>query len=180
MFEPDLGGTLDFEEGDDSASCCRVHHRWICLRLALKWTRTASRTSANRLNVSAITPEVFENARVLNRAVPQVTNGRHVDPCAACRIAGIQIRHHPRLYTTGLNRGDCPGGPPFVLMSDADGLKASAVAVALTLFPVFPQMREKKEGTPARTTCTVTSGLTPKGPPANETQLLSTDTPPAE
>ena len=50
-------------------------------------------------------------------------------------------------------------------MSDAEGLKASAVAVALTLFPVFPQMREKKVGKPARTTCTVISGLTPKGPP---------------
>src|SRR5438552_6666122 len=44
---------------------------------------------------------------------------------------------------------------------ELEGLKASAVAVALTVFPVFPQIREKKVGKPARLTCTVTIGFTP-------------------
>ena len=44
-------------------------------------------------------------------------------------------------------------------LAEFEGLKASAVAVALTVFPAFPQMREKKVGSPARCTSTVTTGL---------------------
>jgi hypothetical protein len=40
-------------------------------------------------------------------------------------------------------------------------LKASAVALALTELPAFPQMRAKKLGRLARVNCTVTMGLTP-------------------
>lgn len=45
---------------------------------------------------------------------------------------------------------------------EPEGLKASAVAVALTLFVVFPQILEKKAGRFVRLTCTVTIGFTPK------------------
>ena len=45
---------------------------------------------------------------------------------------------------------------------ELEGLKASAVAVALTEFPEFPQIREKKVGRLARVNCTVTMGFTPK------------------
>src|SRR5579863_10703935 len=51
---------------------------------------------------------------------------------------------------------------PLPLRSDADGLKASAVAFALTEFEVLPQMREKNVGKLARLIWTVTIGLTPK------------------
>src|SRR5258708_6532333 len=56
-----------------------------------------------------------------------------------------------------------PRGAPLPVNPEAEGLKASAVAVALTLFPLFPQMREKKVGRLDRVTCTVTSGLTGRG-----------------
>src|SRR5579862_2812777 len=58
----------------------------------------------------------------------------------------------------------------FPTLPEFDGLKASAVAVALTLFEVFPQMREKNVGIPERVTFTVTSGLTPKAVAANVVQ----------
>src|SRR5271169_6920664 len=45
---------------------------------------------------------------------------------------------------------------------DAEELKASAVAVALTLFGFRDQMRENKVGRPPRMTCTCTCGFTPK------------------
>lgn len=64
-------------------------------------------------------------------------------------------------------------------MSDAEGLNASAAAVALTLFPVFPQMREKKVGRFDRVTCTVTIGLTPKAPEVTVEQSDAVP-PPAE
>jgi hypothetical protein len=57
-----------------------------------------------------------------------------------------------------------PKGPPLEVRSEAEGLKASAVAVALMLFPGFPQMREKKVGRLARETSTVTIGFTPNAP----------------
>ena len=47
-------------------------------------------------------------------------------------------------------------------LPELDGLNASAVALALTLFPVFPQIREKKVGRLFRVTNTLTTGFTPK------------------
>jgi hypothetical protein len=47
-------------------------------------------------------------------------------------------------------------------LPEFDGLKTSAVAVALTLLPALPQMREKYVGRFDRDTLTVTMGLTPK------------------
>jgi hypothetical protein len=44
-------------------------------------------------------------------------------------------------------------------LPEFEGLKASAVAVALTVFPAFPHMREKNVGRPVRESCTVTTGL---------------------
>ena len=74
-----------------------------------------------------------------------------------------------------------PVVPPFVLMSDAEGLKTSAVAVALTLFPVFPHMREKKDGTPVAYDLDGHERIyAERAPPANETQLFDAGTPPAE
>ena len=58
-----------------------------------------------------------------------------------------------------------PVVPPLIFASEAEGLKASAVALALTLFPVLPQMREKNVGRLVRVTFTVTMGFTPKGGP---------------
>ena len=51
---------------------------------------------------------------------------------------------------------------PLPTLPELDGLNTSAVAVALTVFPVFPQTREKNVGKLGRVTCTVTMGLTPK------------------
>jgi hypothetical protein len=50
----------------------------------------------------------------------------------------------------------------LVLLSEFEGLKASAVAVALTVLPVLPQMREKNVGRLALVTFAVTMGLTAK------------------
>src|ERR1700684_3669916 len=52
--------------------------------------------------------------------------------------------------------------PEVPLFSDAEGLNTSAVAVALTEFPVLPQMREKNVGSAVRWIRTVTSGLMAK------------------
>src|SRR5215831_6400745 len=49
----------------------------------------------------------------------------------------------------------------FPAFPEFDGLKTSAAAVALMLFPVFPQMREKNVGRLLRWSCTVTIGFTP-------------------
>jgi hypothetical protein len=51
-------------------------------------------------------------------------------------------------------------------------LNASAVAVALTEFPVRPQTREKYTGRPDCVTFTVTTGFTPKPEPKVEQSLL--------
>lgn len=42
-----------------------------------------------------------------------------------------------------------------------EGLKASALALALIVVPGLPQMREKKFGMLARESCTVTTGFIP-------------------
>jgi hypothetical protein len=55
--------------------------------------------------------------------------------------------------------------PLEVKASDAEGFKTSAVAVALMLFPVIPQMREKNVGRLVRVIFTVTMGFTGKAPP---------------
>jgi hypothetical protein len=66
--------------------------------------------------------------------------------------------------------------PPPV--PEFEGLKASAVAVALTLFPAFPQKREKKVGSPARCTTTVTTGLMAKAAGSEEQSVLEVVVPP--
>src|ERR1700722_12503807 len=52
--------------------------------------------------------------------------------------------------THGLTHRGCTGVMvpvgPLPTVPELEGLKASAVAVALTLLPVFPQMREKNVG----------------------------------
>ena len=55
---------------------------------------------------------------------------------------------------------------------EADGLKASAIALALTLLPVRPQIREKNVGSPVCVTCTATIGFTPNATAPVELQLL--------
>ena len=66
----------------------------------------------------------------------------------------------------------------FPKVPEFEGLNASAVAVALTLFPLFPNMREKNVGRFARVTSTVTTGFTPTaaGNPEQSDDVL----PPAE
>ena len=54
--------------------------------------------------------------------------------------------------------------------SEFEGLKTSAVAVALTLFERLPQMREKKVGRLERVSWTVTIGFTPKAVALRELQ----------
>src|SRR3984893_4730881 len=51
--------------------------------------------------------------------------------------------------------------PPGAKLPEFDGLNASAVAVALTVFVARDQIRENSVGRLLRETCTVTSGLTP-------------------
>ena len=50
----------------------------------------------------------------------------------------------------------------MLTVDELDGLNASAVADALTWFPVFPHILEKKLGRLARVSFTVTIGFTPK------------------
>jgi hypothetical protein len=52
--------------------------------------------------------------------------------------------------------------PELPLFSEAEGLNTSAVAVALTEFPLLPQIREKNVGSAARWIRTVTNGLMAK------------------
>src|SRR5208283_1302131 len=49
---------------------------------------------------------------------------------------------------------------PLPMLAELEALKASAVAVAVTVFPVFPHMREKNVGRFDRVTCAVTRGFT--------------------
>src|ERR1035437_4758775 len=63
----------------------------------------------------------------------------------------------------GLTQRGFTGMIPFGANArEPDELNASAVAVALTLFGLRDQMREKNVGRPARMTCTFTWGFTPK------------------
>ena len=66
---------------------------------------------------------------------------------------------------------------PLPTFPESEGLKASAVALALTLLPVFPQIREKNVGSLGRVTCTVTIGLTVNAAGSVEQSLL--EMPPA-
>src|SRR5947209_9526222 len=61
-----------------------------------------------------------------------------------------------------------PVGPLFPTFSEFEGLNTSAVAVALTVCDGALHMRAKKDGKPARCTCTVTIGFTPKTAPRVE------------
>ena len=61
---------------------------------------------------------------------------------------------------------------PLPTFPELEGLNASALAVALTLFPVLPQTREKKFGKLPRVTCTVTIGLTAKAAVVNAEQSV--------
>ena len=62
----------------------------------------------------------------------------------------------------------------------SDGLKTSAVAVALTLFPEFPQIREKNVGRPERVIFTVTMGLTLNAPFTVKVEQSGFEVPAAE
>src|ERR1039457_6116987 len=63
----------------------------------------------------------------------------------------------------GLTQRGLTGTIPFgANVPEPDELNASAVAVALTLFVLRDQMREKNVGRPPRTICTCTCGFTPK------------------
>jgi hypothetical protein len=68
--------------------------------------------------------------------------------------------------------------PEGTTLPELEGLKASAVAAALTVFPLWPQMREKKVGKPVCWIRTVTIGLTPNGagvPARAEQSVLELD-----
>ncbi len=69
---------------------------------------------------------------------------------------------------------------PLLTFPEFDGLKASAVALALTVLPPLPQMREKKVGKLERWIWTVTMGLTANaaGMPELEQSLLEPKLPP--
>ena len=82
--------------------------------------------------------------------------------------------------TQGFTQRGCTGMmvPPGPTLPELEGLNASAVAVALTLFPVLPQTREKKFGKLPRVTCTVTMGLTAKAAVRPEQSVLEPKLPP--
>src|SRR5258707_7759777 len=56
-----------------------------------------------------------------------------------------------------------PADAPFPTMPELEELKASAVAVPLTVAPVRPHIRAKNVGRSVRCTFTVTRGFTPNG-----------------
>jgi hypothetical protein len=62
--------------------------------------------------------------------------------------------------------------PEVPTLAEFDELNASALAVALTLVPVLPQIREKKLGTLVRTICTVTTGLIPNADVLSDVQSV--------
>ena len=62
--------------------------------------------------------------------------------------------------------------PEVPTLAEFEGLKTSALAMALTDAPRLPQIREKKLGTPVRITCTVTTGLIPKAAILSDVQSL--------
>jgi hypothetical protein len=62
----------------------------------------------------------------------------------------------------GLTHRGCTGTIVPATLAEFDGLNASAVALALTVALLFPQMREKKVGKFVRVTVTPTTGFTPK------------------
>ena len=81
--------------------------------------------------------------------------------------------------THGFTQRGCTGMivpvAPLPTLPEFDGLKTSALALALTEFPVLPHIREKNVGKLARVTCTVTVGLlTPeaKGKAEQSVELL--------
>src|ERR1700751_2873262 len=74
----------------------------------------------------------------------------------------------------GFTQRGCTGTmlPEVPTLAEFDELNASALAVALTLVPVLPQIREKKLGTPVRTICTVTTGLIPNADVLSDVQSV--------
>jgi hypothetical protein len=71
--------------------------------------------------------------------------------------------------------------PPGAKLPEFEGLNASAVAEALTVFVARDQIRENKVGRLARVTCTVTSGLTPnRSSPGTAVQSANVDPDPEE
>ncbi len=114
--------------------------------------------SANRLNCSptmpGATPPTLIPAEKMDPLVV-VTKGR-VPPFPGSRFGTIHGFTHRGW--TGITVPDAA----LPTRSEFEELKASAVAVALTLAPRRPQIRAKKVGRSVRWTCTVTSGFTPK------------------
>src|SRR5215831_4183995 len=74
--------------------------------------------------------------------------------------------------THGFTQRGCTGTivPEDPTLAEFDELNASALAVALTDVPLFPQTREKKLGTPERMICTVTTGLIPNADVLSDVQ----------
>jgi hypothetical protein len=162
---------------------CAVRPGEVCLRLR----QTALNTRGAVVSAFWNEPEILANhARCITHAkgnpsapymsIPGIDE-RFTACCAAVGVQRIEIRHEPRLYAARLHWSDgsvvwLPKVPEF------EGLKASAVGVALTLFPLFPQMREKNVGRFAPVTSTVTIWFTPTaaGNPEQSDDVL----PPAE
>src|ERR1035441_4605019 len=140
----------------------------------------ARRQSGDSQKVSPITP-----------APSWEMPGRWIEPSVVL-TKGVQLfvqlrgLKGSRFGTThGFTQLGCTGmtvpvAPPLVFRSDAEELKASAVEVALIVFPWLPQMREKKVGRPARVTWTVTIGFTPKAAGSDEQSVLEVPLVPAE
>ena len=131
--------------------------------LSLEDRPFAGPQSAKRLNLSPMTPVgVMGNTPGFwIEPLAVVTKGLHVPPVQAAGWTGSRfgtIQGFTQSGRTGVTFG--LGTFPFTL--EAEGLKASAVAFADIVFPVFPQMRAKNVGMLARPTCTVTIGFTPK------------------
>jgi hypothetical protein len=119
--------------------------------------------------------------RVIDPSV-KLTNFEHTPPPPWSQFVGFTGSRFGMIH--GFTQRGCTGmidtGGWLPTFPELEELKASAVAVALTLFPLFPQMREKKVGRPARWSCTVTIGLTPKGPGVGKVAQFADELPPAE
>ena len=74
-------------------------------------------------------------------------------------IERIPVRHDPRLHAARLHGSDVARRTAVADSPELEGLKASALAVALTVFRCFPRSARKKSAGRCAVTCTVTIGF---------------------
>jgi hypothetical protein len=109
--------------------------------------------SAKRLNLSPITPVALmgKTPGFWIEPFAVVTNGLQVPPVQLAGWMGSRFGTIHGFTHRGRTGVIFPLGT-FPFISEAEGLKASAVAFADIVFPVFPQIRAKKVGMLARPT----------------------------